>query len=445
MARTTEGALVILESAFELVEQPESPKIRAIQARNYRCLRHVDVRLEGRFYVAVGPNGSGKSTLFDAIEFLFDFFNGGLKAAIELRTQNYQDLVWARPEKGPGFELAAEFEVANKLFRYELRVGEELGRGVRIVREAGYLGHLTDEAFSDLARSGTVFSDIPNDVLRPAFRTERGRAAEDYRATFYSEKDGGTLGLHFPEDTSALRYVDLVHQFRAGRDNSKHRMFNMSTTKAVTSPLSERRVVQFLQLDSRALRKPAPRDGDDGSRLTEDGKNLPRVVENLSRDKARWDDWMEHIREVFPSIRNIRSVPREEERSDYLMIRYANGAEIPAWGISEGTLRMLALTILAYLPDEQPAAYLLEEPENGIHPMAIETAHESLSSIYTSQVFIASHSPTFLRCVEPREVLCFSRDEDGAAVIVRGDEHPKLAEWQGSTDDDVFFALDILG
>ena len=154
---------------------------------------------------------------------------------------------------------------------------------------------------------------------------------------------------------------------------------------------------------------------------------------------------MEHINTALPGIRNIRSMHREEERSDYLMIRYANGTEIPAWGISEGTLRLLALTILAYLPNEQPAAYLLEEPENGIHPMAIETAYQSLSSIYRSQVFIASHSPTFLRCVKPREVLCFTQDEDGGTVIVRGDEHPTLSKWQGSTDDDLFFAPDILG
>lgn len=421
------------------MEQPESPKIRAIQARNYRCLRHVDVRLDESFYVVVGPNGSGKSTLFDAIEFVIDFFNGGLKAAIELRTKNLQDLVWARPEKSPGFELAAEFEVANKLFRYEVKVGEERGRGVRIVREAGYLGRLPDKVFSDLARSDTIFCDISPDVLRPAFRTERGRT-EDYQTTFYSERGGDTVKLHHPDDTSAVRYIDLVHHFRAGKGSSKRRIFQMPETKAVTAQLSERRVVQFLQLDSRALRKPATRNGDDGSRLTEDGSNLPRVVNNLARDQTRWDDWMDHIRTVLPDIRNIRSVHREEERSDYLMIRYANGAEVPAWGISEGTLRLLALTILAYLPDEQPAAYLLEEPENGIHPMAIEMAHQSLSSIYRSQVFIASHSPTFLRCVKPREVLCFSQDEDGAAVIVRGDEHPTLSKWQGSTDDDLFFA-----
>ncbi|MDE0054633.1 MAG: AAA family ATPase [Gammaproteobacteria bacterium] len=428
------------------MEQSKLAKIRAIQARNYRCLRHVDVRLDDSFYVVVGPNGSGKSTLFDAIEFLFDLFNGGLKAAIETRTQNFQDLVWARPQENPGFELAAEFDVLDETFRYEVKVEERSGHGVRIVGEAGYLGGLSEEGFANLASSDTIFSNVTREDLRPVFRRIRRGRTEEYWTTFHSERDGETITLHHPDDTSAIRYVELVDQLPAqnGR-RQKRRRFHMPVATATTTQLNEKRTVQFLQLDSRALRRPAARNGDDGSRLTEDGSNLPRVVDNLARDKARWNDWMDHIRTVLPSIRNIRSVHREEERSDYLMIRYANGVEVPAWGISEGTLRLLALTIIAYLPDEQPAAYLLEEPENGIHPMAIEMSHESLSSIYRSQVFIASHSPTFLRCVKPREVLCFSQDEDGGTVIVRGDDHPTLSDWQGSTDDDLFFAPDVLG
>ena len=433
-------------TAFEPVEQPAPPKIRAIQARNYRCLRHVDVRLDGSFYVVVGPNGSGKSTLFDVIEFMFDLFNSGLKAAIEARTQNFQDLVWARPKESPGFELAVEFEVMDETFRYEVKVEEKSGRGVRIVREAGYLGSLSEKGFTKLASSDAIFSNPTREDLRPVFRRIRRGRTEQYWTTFHSERDGDTLTLHYPDDTSAIQYVELVDQLPAQNGSKqKHRRFHMPVATATTTQLKRKRAVQFLQLDSRALRKPAARNGDDGSRLTEDGSNLPRVVDYLARDKARWNDWVDHIRTVLPGIRNIRSVHREEERSDYLMIRYANDVEIPAWGISEGTLRLLALTILAYLPNEQPAAYLLEEPENGIHPMAIEMSYASLSSIYRSQVFVATHSPTFLRCVKPREVLCFSQDEDGGTLIVNGDEHPTLSKWQGSMDDDLFFAPDILG
>ena len=55
-------------------------------------------------------------------------------------------------------------------------------------------------------------------------------------------------------------------------------------------------------------------------------------------------------------------------------------------------MRFLALTLLAYLPD--PAGpYLIEEPENGIHPRNVETVFESLSSVYDAQVLLATHSP----------------------------------------------------
>lgn len=448
MARTTEWALVLTESAFESVEQPESPRIRAIQARNYRCLRHVDVRVDGNFYVVVGPNGSGKSTLFDVIEFLFDLFNNGLKAATEARTKNFQDLVWARPKESPGFELAVEFLVADQTFRYEVKVEERSGLGVQIVREAGHFGCLSGKGFSSLASKDTIFSDDLEEGLQPIFhRVQRPRRSEYSGTTFHSERNGDTVTLSLPGDASAIGYVGLVDSFPPTRTggSKRRRMMNMAAANVVIEQLLERRVVQFLQLDSRTLRKPSPRNGDDGSRLTEDGSNLPRVVDGLTRDKVRWRDWLDHINTALPGIRNVRSVYQEWERSDYLIIRYANGAEIPAWGISEGTLRLLALTILAYLPGEQPAAYLLEEPENGIHPMAIEIAYQSLSSIYRSQVFIASHSPTFLRCVKPGEVLCFTQDGDGATVIVHGDEHPTLSKWQGSTDDDLFFAPHILG
>ena len=52
--------------------------IRRIQARNYCCLRYVDVSLD-RFHVLVGPNASGKSTLLDIVAFLGDMGFGRLR------------------------------------------------------------------------------------------------------------------------------------------------------------------------------------------------------------------------------------------------------------------------------------------------------------------------------------------------------------------------------
>ena len=92
---------------------------------------------------------------------------------------------------------------------------------------------------------------------------------------------------------------------------------------------------------------------------------------------------------------------------------------------SDGTLRLLALTLPAYVP-ELDGIFLVEEPENGIHPRAVETMFQSLSSVLGAQVLIATHSPIVLNLVDPKDVLCFAKDGDGATSVVSGERHPEI-------------------
>ncbi|MGB8600340.1 MAG: AAA family ATPase, partial [Burkholderiales bacterium] len=93
-----------------------------------------------------------------------------------------------------------------------------------------------------------------------------------------------------------------------------------------------------------------------------------------------------------------------------------------------------ALTLPAYL-DDVDGVFLIEEPENGIHPRAIETVLQSLTSIYSGQVLIATHSPIALNMMEPKDVLCFAKNSEGATDLVSGDKHPALKEWKGQRAD----------
>ena len=111
---------------------------------------------------------------------------------------------------------------------------------------------------------------------------------------------------------------------------------------------------------------------------------------------------------------------------------------------SDGTLRLLALTLPAYLP-KLTGVFLIEEPENGIHPRAVEAVHQSLSSVYDAQILLASHSPVILSMVEPDKVLCFAKSPTGETDIVRGSEHPNLKEWKGETNLGTLFAAGVLG
>ena len=94
---------------------------------------------------------------------------------------------------------------------------------------------------------------------------------------------------------------------------------------------------------------------------------------------------------------------------------------------------MLGLTLLAYLP-EPSSVYLIEEPENGIHPKAVEGVFQSLSSVYSGQVLVATHSPLVLGLADPAQLLCFARNPSGAVSIVSGDKHPALRNWRGEVN-----------
>ena len=421
--------------------------IRRIQALHYRCLRYVDVRLD-RFHVLVGPNASGKSTLLDVVQFMGDMVSAGLEAAVEKRTRNFQDLVWDRPGQDLGFELAVEFdipvEVKEKLprdkpfelFRYEIAIGE--GRdGIRIDSERGLL---MPRKKGPPMRQALLFPDppaAPETILmggkRPGSRT------------ILSKSRGGKDNFNIEVSEEAGKGWAISISFGPGRSTLGN--LPESPDKFPVSTYVKRLLdtgMQRLFLDSSRMRQSSPPDRR-REVFSPDGSNLPRVVRRLRKEHAvAFDDWLRHVRAALPEIEDIRVVEREDDRHCYLMLRYESGVEVPSWMLSDGTLRLLALTLPAYLPDTGKV-YLMEEPENGLHPGVMEDVYDALCSVYGSQVLLATHSPVFLSRVDLEQVLCFGKDADGATDVVPARAHPGLKDWQGSPNLSVFFAAGVLG
>lgn len=421
--------------------------IRRIQALNYRCLRYVDVSLD-RFHVLIGPNASGKSTLFDAIAFLGDLVRDGLEKAVGKRTANFQDLVWGRPERDMGFQLAVELEVPEELrerlpserdfriFRYEVAI-EQLGGATRIASERGLLmpSHKRQRTMQR-----TLFPDPPTPPS--AILVGGGRPG---RRTVLSKSATGTDNFSIETATKAGKgWVTTIafgpHRSTLGNLPESPEKFPMAT-------FVKRKLEQGVKpvfLDSGAMRRASPPEyGTNGFKV--DGSNLPWVIKRLQdHHPTDFTEWLGHVRTVLSDLQDIRVIDRPEDRHAYLLLQYDTGVEVPSWIASDGTMRLLALTLLAYLPDNREI-YLLEEPENGVHPLAVEGIRDSLSSAYDAQVLVSTHSPTLLALVDPREVLCFDKNRDGATDIVWGNEHPVLADWQGSINMDVLFAKGVAG
>jgi predicted ATPase len=390
--------------------------ITRIEASGYRCLRSIAQELEP-FQILVGPNGSGKSAFLDVLAFLGTAISEGLEAAVRERTENFYDLVWGREDSS--FELAIEAKIPE-----HLRVAVQ-GHSSETIR-------YEVEVRLDPSTETLVFGKEDVGI----------RAAGSDRQSGFKTVSRARTQVHFQCETipqatdfSAHPNYSALPSLPDLPEDSK-----FPATAWLKNLLYTR--IRYVKLDVNELRKPSPPHRGTVERFT--GSHLARVVAQLAEgDSENFRAWLAHLRTCLPDLDSIRTVQRPEDKHRYLMIRYEDRLEVPSWALSEGTLRLLALTLLAYVSDFQ-GVYLIEEPENGVHPTAIETIYQSLSSIYEGQVMVASHSPILLSLAKPQELLCFTKTAEGTE-IVRGSEHPALRDWRGEVNLSDLFAAGVLG
>lgn len=422
--------------------------IRLIETKNFRSLKFISQPL-GDFHVLVGANASGKTTFLDVVSFIADLVGRGVDYAITQRTRNYEDLTFAG--KGGDIELAIEMEIPQAQMellddkfdriRYEVRLGLTESTREHAIHEERVLllnsGKVAKNGNSALRLVFPEYAEEDHPIFNKPYK--RGeykqviRKQENGNANFSSEssKSGSARGW--------------ILSFNLGIKKSALGNLPADVTKfPVASWLKDLLSdgVQMFILDSLNIRQASP--PGQSLKFKTDGSNLPWVIEELKKsDMAAYRNWVAHLQTALPDINEVLTIERSDDRHRYLKVRYSSGMEVPSWLVSDGTLRLLALTLPAYLPDFT-GVYLIEEPENGIHPRAIETVFQSLSSVYNAQILLATHSPVILSMVKADDVLCFAKTPAGITDIVKGADHPKLKDWKGETNLSILFAAGVL-
>ena len=378
--------------------------ITRIEAKNYRSFSYVaqDVK---PFQVLIGPNASGKSTFLDIPVFIGDIVKNGVEKAYRKRSENFVDLTHNRA--GGPIELAVEFELRIDIgstfnLRYELKL-VEVNNEVQIYGE--FLKWNEDSRKEFYKVPGEVFFVSKSDIIRDIISRVSSHAS-----VFPNDDDVGKIFM-----------VKLAtHMSILGLGVFDEKGFEI---QKITKDFWNGDIY-YIQLLIESLRKPSM--PAQGNAFTSSGSNVPWLIERLQKENlALAKDWLAHIRTAFPDIKkiNVKKIP--DTNSRYVSIQYANGTSVPSWMVSDGTLFFIALTLIAYQIDST-GLYMIEEPENGLHPGLLALLVQSLKSVYSGQVLITTHSPDFLDLVNKEDLILFHQGKNRSASTTSGADNAYL-------------------
>lgn len=178
-----------------------------------------------------------------------------------------------------------------------------------------------------------------------------------------------------------------------------------------------------------AMRQACP--VEDNRFLRHDASNLPAFLYVLQEQEPKAFTAIERtIQSIAPYFKRFNLAPSKLSPDQISLVWEEQNSDmyLDAHSLSDGTLRFIALATLLLQP-EPPKTIIIDEPELGLHPAAIEklSGLVRVASQRGAQVLIATQSSSLVSCFEPEDILVVEH-QDGSTVFSRPDKE-RLASW----------------
>lgn len=171
-------------------------------------------------------------------------------------------------------------------------------------------------------------------------------------------------------------------------------------------------------------------DVGDNRYLRHDASNLPAFLYRVQQTEPRVFTLIEQtIRSIAPYFKRFSLAPSPLAPNQMSLVWEEQDSDmyLDAQSLSDGTLRFIALATLLLQPDP-PKTIVIDEPELGLHPAAIEKLAALVRvASHKAQVIIATQSSSFVSCFEPEDIVVVERKEGGTAFVRPNEE--RLASW----------------
>lgn len=185
------------------------------------------------------------------------------------------------------------------------------------------------------------------------------------------------------------------------------------TVRYTKDLLSNIRVFHFHDTSKTAYIRQA-RPLESNSELMSDGGNLAPFLYRLSENQPKYyDRIISFIKMVAPFFDNFILKPYGD--SIQLKFKELNSdLELGSFRLSDGTIRFICLATLLLQPKKTlPKIIIIDEPELGLHPVAIDILAEMLNIASTNaQIFITTQSERFINSFEPKNIIVIDRKKD---------------------------------
>jgi predicted ATPase len=169
----------------------------------------------------------------------------------------------------------------------------------------------------------------------------------------------------------------------------------------------------------------------DNERFRPDAANLAAFLFKLrEEEKDTYSLIVDTVRLVAPFLQDFKLRPRKSNGDEIIELEWEQkDSDYPfhASQLSDGTLRFIALAT-ALLQPNPPATILIDEPELGLHPQALDVlANLILQAQNRTQLIVSTQSAPLLNAFEPDQIVVIDRQQ--GASRFRRLEASKLAAW----------------
>jgi predicted ATPase len=365
--------------------------LRRLKVQNFKSLRSLDISL-GPLNVLVGPNMGGKSNILDVLLFLYEswFPQPGTYGPVNAlaRRGGISEVLW-KGEQESLLSISIEFAdpaQPDSLFEYGIELVSGAGGYVNIQTERLFV-QKDEKKYPLITRDGEgrwlVNANSERLVSIQAERSAMELAPpnwEGYPLKWFAQN---------------WRYYQLIPAL-------------MKQSNQVTA----------------------------GNVLERHGQNLSAWLMWLqTRSPESFERLTEVARDVFPEIGRLLTWPTQQGTVSLASQEKGLARPTPLFQMSDGEIIFVAFLSLICAPDDLSGTmFLVEEPENHLHPKLLETmisllrqAHEEVAgrSVAPSQIFLTTHSPYLLDQMTLDEVIWVEK-KNGETMVIRPNDKDHL-------------------